>query len=234
MANDTTYQDSLITIQQIRALSAPDFLLIMREDEAVFFDKLIRKYHPQAKIILCDEKQKLMACQKYLQPKTRIICFCTNIIIPDFIIDLVGGNAVNFHPGSPEYRGVCPASFALYEQKTNFGVTLHYIDQKIDHGDIIDVLEFTINPQAQNIYDVGFEAYRAALDLAIHYGAALSDNMTMMQKHDELKWSHGYYSKEKSKIMRRITKELSDDDIIKRCQYFERPYCPLDDDFIDQ
>lgn len=224
---------SQINIADIQTLTAPDFLLVMRADEAEFFQHLIRHYRPQAKIIHIDNKKQLLACVPYIHPNTRIICFCTSIIIPSHILDIVHGNAVNFHPGSPKFPGVSPASFALYQGKKIFGATLHYLDEKIDHGVIIAVEEFNIYPKSQNIYDVGLSAYRAALDLAVNYGEELSNNQRPIITDKKYSWGKKYYPRIQAQNMRRITKDLSMDEVKKRCQYFEHPYCPLDNDYID-
>ena len=52
--------------------------------------------------------------------------------------------AINFHPGSPKYRGIGCTNFAIYNNEKIYGATAHLIDDKIDHGKIIDVVEFKI------------------------------------------------------------------------------------------
>lgn len=53
-------------------------------------------------------------------------------------------SAINFHPSNPKYPGSGSASWALYNADTVFGVTAHIMNEKIDNGCIIDVLEFPI------------------------------------------------------------------------------------------
>lgn len=46
--------------------------------------------------------------------------------------------AVNCHSGKlPFYRGKCPLIWALINGETEFGITVHYMDEGIDTGDII-------------------------------------------------------------------------------------------------
>ena len=43
--------------------------------------------------------------------------------------------AINFHPGTPDYRGIGCINFALNNEKY-YGCTAHIINQKIDNGKI--------------------------------------------------------------------------------------------------
>lgn len=53
--------------------------------------------------------------------------------------------AVNLHLAPiPEYRGCNQFSFAIMNDEKEFGVTLHKIDERIDHGDIIGEKRFEI------------------------------------------------------------------------------------------
>jgi methionyl-tRNA formyltransferase len=52
----------------------------------------------------------------------------------------------NFHPAPlPEYRGRDLCYHAIMNGEKNFGVTVHYMDEKFDTGEIIEVFEFPIH-----------------------------------------------------------------------------------------
>jgi methionyl-tRNA formyltransferase len=55
---------------------------------------------------------------------------------------------VNLH-GSllPAYRGRCPVNWVLLKGEKKTGITLHYMTEKVDAGDIIDQLEIPIETQ---------------------------------------------------------------------------------------
>lgn len=55
--------------------------------------------------------------------------------------------ALNIHPAPPEYPGVGSASLALYDGRKDHGVTLHLMDAEIDHGSILSVRRFPIDPR---------------------------------------------------------------------------------------
>jgi methionyl-tRNA formyltransferase len=60
------------------------------------------------------------------------------------VLDQLGYGAYNFHPGPPQYPGWAPAHFALYDQATEFGATLHVMVKRVDVGPIVDVARFPV------------------------------------------------------------------------------------------
>ena len=64
----------------------------------------------------------------------------------------------NFHPGIlPYYRGSGAFSWALINNNTHVGITLHEIDGNIDHGDIIKIVMWPIvkGDTAEALYNKG-------------------------------------------------------------------------------
>jgi len=54
---------------------------------------------------------------------------------------------INFHPGPlPEYKGRNLCYHAIMNGETEFGATIHYMDENFDTGDIIEVRKFDITP----------------------------------------------------------------------------------------
>ncbi len=68
---------------------------------------------------------------------------------------------VNLHMAPlPEYRGANQFSFAIIEQKREFGTTIHKIDARIDHGDILFQKRFPVpdNCWVGELYELTFNA----------------------------------------------------------------------------
>lgn len=69
--------------------------------------------------------------------------------------------AVNLHMAPlPEYRGANQFTFAILENKQEFGTTIHKIDNKIDNGDILFQKRFPIpeNCWVGDLYDLTVKA----------------------------------------------------------------------------
>ncbi len=68
---------------------------------------------------------------------------------------------VNLHMAPlPEYRGANQFSFAIIENKIDFGTTIHKIDSQIDHGDILFQKRFPIPEKCWvgELYDLTYKA----------------------------------------------------------------------------
>jgi len=76
----------------------------------------------------------------------RLISFGSGTIVPAAVLGRLPGPAYNFHPGPPQYPGIFPSVFALYDQASEFGVTLHEMAAKVDSGPIVAVLNFPVPP----------------------------------------------------------------------------------------
>jgi methionyl-tRNA formyltransferase len=84
-----------------------------------------------------------------------------NEILKQHHIDRASQIAVNLHMAPlPEYRGSNQFSYAIIDEKEEFGTTIHSIDTRIDHGDILFQKRFPI-PEGcwvEELYDLTFKA----------------------------------------------------------------------------
>jgi methionyl-tRNA formyltransferase len=64
------------------------------------------------------------------------------------VLDLPRLGALNLH-GSllPRYRGRCPVNWVLVHGETETGITLHYMEEKADRGDIVAQARIPITPE---------------------------------------------------------------------------------------
>lgn len=67
--------------------------------------------------------------------------------VPMHVLTRFGLRALNFHPAPPEYPGVGSASMAIHDKREWHGVTAHVMDEEYDHGMIIRVRRFRIDPR---------------------------------------------------------------------------------------
>ena len=92
--------------------------------------------------LMCDrrriESDLVLNSLKKIKPKVGFIFGAP--LLPPEIYDIPEHGCVNIHTGLVQhYRGVDSAYWALHEnQLDKIGATLHYIDNSIDAGDIID------------------------------------------------------------------------------------------------
>lgn len=77
---------------------------------------------------------------------SRILSIGSTVILPRRVLAGLRSPAYNLHPGPPNYPGIFPSVFALYEGAGEFGVTLHEMAPVVDSGPICAVERFRIDP----------------------------------------------------------------------------------------
>ncbi len=93
--------------------------------------------------------------------------------------------AINLHMAPlPEYRGCNQFSFAILDDKKEFGTTIHKMDARIDHGDIIAEKRFPIptNCWVNELYELTYQASLALFQENI--ANILSNQFSMMPQKD--------------------------------------------------
>lgn len=71
---------------------------------------------------------------------------------------------INFHPAPlPEFRGFAPYTFGILEDRKEWGVTCHFITEKIDAGDIIASITFPIDHTTVTAYSLKEQSHKYTL-----------------------------------------------------------------------
>jgi len=74
-----------------------------------------------------------------------IFSFMFRQLLPGQLLDIPQLGALNLHPSAlPKYRGRSPINWVLVRGEKETGVTLHYMVEKPDRGDIVAQLRFPI------------------------------------------------------------------------------------------
>lgn len=82
-------------------------------------------------------------------------------IFPRELIEIPCLGIVNIHPSFlPFYRGPVPTAWAILNNETTFGISIHKVDEGIDTGDILVQSRYDINPD-----ETGYELYLRAMEL---------------------------------------------------------------------
>lgn len=93
---------------------------------------------------------------KALKPDLLVLAF-VNQFVPKEVIDLARFGGINYHPSLlPKYRGGTAINWAIINGERETGVTIHYIDEGVDTGDIILQRSVSIDPE-DNVLTVYFD-----------------------------------------------------------------------------
>ncbi len=147
--------------------------------------------------------------------------------------------AVNLHMAPlPEYRGCNQFSFAIIDNATTFGTTLHIIDEQIDHGDILFEKRFSVPADCwvEDLYNLTYKASKELLTenlLLLIQG----NYSTIPQSHlEQARGTQLHYRKEINDI-KKIDLNWDAEKIARhiRATYmpnFEPPYCIINQEKI--
>lgn len=84
---------------------------------------------------------------KALKPDVAVVC-SFNYKIPKVLLDALPDGFINIHPSLlPEYRGGNPYSAVIINGEKVTGVTLHFMEESFDTGDIISQKQIPITPK---------------------------------------------------------------------------------------
>lgn len=73
-----------------------------------------------------------------------VISYRTHFIIPEKILQRSTHGGLNVHAGSPSFPGSGAVNWALYEEMSSFGITVHQITSKVDAGEVAKVYPFEV------------------------------------------------------------------------------------------
>lgn len=108
--------------------------------------------------------QQLHECAERGLKDIRLISFCTRVVVPASVLNALSLEAYNIHPGSPEFPGLYPEAFAIYEGAARFGATAHVMAEQVDTGAIVQTRWFNV-PKSWRREDLAGRVYENALEL---------------------------------------------------------------------
>jgi methionyl-tRNA formyltransferase len=158
---------------------------ILTNDNSRFDAKLsLRELAHRHQIQLIDSLSAMPSCDY-------IISVQYHEILKQADIDKAQKLAMNLHMAPlPEYRGCNQFTFAILDNKKVFGTTLHKMDARIDHGDIIAEKRFDI-PEHCWVHQLYELTYQASLDLFREQIALILSGQYSLTPQQELEAQRG-------------------------------------------
>lgn len=151
-----------------------------------------------------------------------LISFLSPWIIPSTVLNNFS-LAINFHPGPPEYPGAGCYNFALYEGSKDYGVTVHFINEEIDAGDIIKIKRFPIF-ENDNIVSLQKRTYDYMLILYYEIILELFEKGHLKKSND--KWKRKAFKRKDIEELCKLNFSMSKEEIIRRIRATYYPGMP--------
>jgi methionyl-tRNA formyltransferase len=88
-----------------------------------------------------------------------VVSFLFWNLIREPLISLGSVGCLNFHPAPlPDYRGVGGYNVAILEGLREWGVSCHFVDERFDTGDVVEVERFEIDPEAETAFSLDLKS----------------------------------------------------------------------------
>jgi methionyl-tRNA formyltransferase len=95
-----------------------------------------------------------------------VISFLFWKLIREPLISLGRIGCLNFHPAPlPDFRGVGGYNLAVLEGLAEWGVSCHFVDERFDTGDLVEMERFAIDPAAHTAFSLDLATGAHLLDL---------------------------------------------------------------------
>ena len=103
-----------------------------------------------------------------------VLLYAYGSLLPADILKIPRWGFWNIHPSLlPQYRGTSPIVYSLLMGDTKTGVSLMEMDERMDHGPIIDQTEYAIQPTdmqetlKKRLSDIGYELFKKNVQLLL-------------------------------------------------------------------
>jgi len=153
---------------------------------------------------------------------TRLLAFCSAVIVPARLLDLMPGPSYNIHPGPPSFPGRHPESWGAYAGVRRFGATLHEMAPRVDEGAVVDVVSFDVPERAGQI-EFGIGAFRASCELLLRWLGHLTSDDQPLPRSVEHRWSGRKTTHAELEAMCVVTPDIDAEEFERRRRSFAEP-----------
>jgi methionyl-tRNA formyltransferase len=95
-----------------------------------------------------------------------VVSFLYWRLIREPLISLGRAGCLNFHPAPlPDFRGLGGYNVAVLEGLREWGVSCHFVDERFDTGDLVEVERFPIDPDAHTAFSLDLASGERLVEL---------------------------------------------------------------------
>jgi methionyl-tRNA formyltransferase len=149
-----------------------------------------------------------------------LISFLSPWIVPQTSLERAARAAINFHPGPPEYPGIGCYNFALYDGVSEYGITCHRMESKVDRGALVAVRRFPVW-QTDSVATLKDRSMVAMLELLYTVTGVIRAGEPLPALSET--WARNPFTRRELNELGRITPDMSADEIRKRVRAMHFP-----------
>jgi methionyl-tRNA formyltransferase len=156
-----------------------------------------------------------------------IFSYISPWIIPNSLLKRAEKGAINWHPGPPEYPGIGCTNFAIYNNEKHFGITCHYMLDKVDTGKIIEVKRFAVL-ENDTVFSITQKCYALIINSFYRILENISNDLALPETDEN--WKRKPFTRKELDELSEIKPDMSIDEIEKRIKAtsYDRPWAFVD------
>jgi methionyl-tRNA formyltransferase len=144
-------------------------------------------------------------------------------IVPKGVLENTQMAAINLHPGPPNYPGIGCTNFAIYNGETEFGITVHHMEPKVDSGSIILVERFPIL-RTDSVYTLTQRCYAYIYIAFVKIVQALVSQQPLPVSEEH--WTRKPYTRRELNDLCIVTPDMPEQEIARRVKATAYPGQP--------
>jgi methionyl-tRNA formyltransferase len=148
---------------------------------------ILQGHNPRLIVRAAATLAELTALDPNILGCARLVAFCTDTVVPSWMLARLAFGAYNFHPGSPQFPGWGASHFAYDQAAVEFGSTAHVMFEKVDAGPIVGVELFGV-PPGSTVSDLEELSYAGLARLFWQLAPALATRLEPLPELS-IKWS---------------------------------------------
>jgi len=95
-----------------------------------------------------------------------VVSFLFWNLIRQPLLSLGSVGCLNFHPAPlPDYRGIGGYNVAILDGLSEWGVSCHFVDERFDTGDLVEVERFAIDEDAETAFSLDLKSQEHLVEL---------------------------------------------------------------------
>lgn len=152
-----------------------------------------------------------------------IFSYLSPWILPKGLLERAEKGAINWHPGPPEYPGIGCTNFAIYNNEKAYGITCHYMVDKVDTGKIIEVKRFSIL-ENDTVFSITQKCYSHILNSFLKIVEQISNNEPLPISNEN--WKRKPYTRKELDELCEIRWDMTLEEIERRIKAttYDRPW----------
>lgn len=200
-------------------------ILFFAKKNKLFIEEAVRfiKQHFHNYDIYLGDREESFPIAKSEKSWDFIISYLSPWIVPQWLLSKAKIAAINFHPGPPEYPGIGCTNFAIYDRVSQYGVTCHHMESKVDAGKLIALKRFPVY-SSETVYSLTIRCYAALLNLFFEIIDCILDNNSLPESKEI--WRRRAYTREELDTLCEIKEGMDPTEVGRRVKATSFPNMP--------